>query len=151
MDRKIRDIDIMVTLLESKLNSLPEEITKNYPSLQHISLDNITPVISIAPISEPKQEVKQETKQEPVIEIINTDKVPESQPVEEIKEEEKVVEIEERPLTPEEKLQAYVEKYEDECIGNYYKSLKMGLIPDAVIQKAMLAGFNVELVRVNNF
>ena len=45
-DKKLNDLEIMTTLLEAKLNSLPEKITSTYPPLEKLDLDDITPVIS---------------------------------------------------------------------------------------------------------
>jgi hypothetical protein len=47
-DSKLNDLEIMTTLLESKLNSLPPEITSSYPQLQQCSLDDVNPVINIS-------------------------------------------------------------------------------------------------------
>ena len=43
-DNKLNDLDIMTTLLESKLNSLPEKITSTYPQLEPCNLDDIIPI-----------------------------------------------------------------------------------------------------------
>jgi len=40
-DKKLDDLEIMTTLLEAKLNSLPEEITSKYPPLEPCGLDDI--------------------------------------------------------------------------------------------------------------
>ena len=50
-DQKLDDLEIMITLLESKLNSLPPEITSTYPQLQQCNLDDVNPVINIVPVS----------------------------------------------------------------------------------------------------
>ena len=50
-DEKLDDLEIMISLLESKLNSLPPEITSTYPSLQQCNLDDVNPVINIVPSS----------------------------------------------------------------------------------------------------
>ena len=39
-DNKLNDLDIMTTLLESKLNSLPEKITSTYPPIEQCNLDD---------------------------------------------------------------------------------------------------------------
>ena len=43
-DNKLNDLDAMTTLLEAKLNSLPEKITSTYPPLQDVSLDDLNPI-----------------------------------------------------------------------------------------------------------
>ena len=42
-DKKLNDLEIMTTLLEAKLNSLPEKITSTYPQLEKTTLEDITP------------------------------------------------------------------------------------------------------------
>ena len=44
-DKKLNDLEIMTTLLEAKLNSLPEKITSTYPPLQQCTLDDVNPSI----------------------------------------------------------------------------------------------------------
>ena len=46
-DNKLKNIDVMLTLLESKLHSLPEDITRTYPELTHISINDVNPEILI--------------------------------------------------------------------------------------------------------
>ena len=43
-DTKLNDLDVMTTLLEAKLNSLPEKITSTYPPLEEVNLDDINPI-----------------------------------------------------------------------------------------------------------
>ena len=43
-DTKLNDLDVMTTLLEAKLNSLPEKITSTYPPLEEVNLDDINPM-----------------------------------------------------------------------------------------------------------
>ena len=43
-DKKLDDLEIMTTLLEAKLNSLPEAITSTYPPLEECELDDVNPV-----------------------------------------------------------------------------------------------------------
>ena len=43
-DKKLDDLEIMTTLLEAKLNSLPEKITSTYPPLEPCKLEDINPV-----------------------------------------------------------------------------------------------------------
>ena len=40
-DKKLDDLEIMTTLLEAKLNSLPEKITSTYPPIENCELDDI--------------------------------------------------------------------------------------------------------------
>ena len=50
-DKKLNDLDIMTTLLEAKLNSLPEKITSTYPQLQQCNLDDVNPIINTNPVN----------------------------------------------------------------------------------------------------
>ena len=50
-DKKLNDLEIMTTLLEAKLNSLPEKITSTYPQLQQCNLDDVNPIIIANPVS----------------------------------------------------------------------------------------------------
>ena len=43
-DKKLDDLEIMTTLLEAKLNSLPENITSTYPPIENCKLDDINTV-----------------------------------------------------------------------------------------------------------
>ena len=45
-DKKMNDLEIMTTLFEAKLDSLPEEIKSTYPPLQQCNLDDVNPVFS---------------------------------------------------------------------------------------------------------
>ena len=66
-DKKIKEIEIMVSLLEFKLNSLPPEITSKYPPLTYSCLNDINPQILSTNIYEIKSnEVKEEVTQQPV-------------------------------------------------------------------------------------
>ena len=42
-DKKMSDLEIMTTLFEAKLESLPEEIKSTFPPLQPCSLDDVNP------------------------------------------------------------------------------------------------------------
>ena len=61
-DKKLNDLDVMTTLLEAKLNSLPEQITSTYPPIQECGLDDIIPVIINNP--PPKEEDNPEEKKD---------------------------------------------------------------------------------------
>ena len=136
----------MVNLLESKLNSLPEDISSKYPPLQQCSLNDITPELIIPNIatlaSKPEEKIEVKTI-DPATQA-NEDNIQ----VEEIKTKE-VVEEEKKPETPEEKLNAFLEKYQADDIDKFYKMLKFGIPSEAVIQKANFTGFNKELINVN--
>ena len=68
-DKKLNDLEIMTTLFEAKLDSLPEEIKSTYPPLQQCNLDDVNPVFSSNIIqNEPIQNNKEgEEKKEEVL------------------------------------------------------------------------------------
>ena len=45
-DKKMNDLEIMTTLFEAKLESLPDEIKSTFPPLQSCSLDDVNQVFS---------------------------------------------------------------------------------------------------------
>ena len=45
-DKKLNDLEVMTTLFETKLESLPDEIKSTYPPLQPCSLDDVNPMFS---------------------------------------------------------------------------------------------------------
>ena len=49
-DNKLNDLDAMTTLLEAKLNSLPEKITSTYPPLEPVTLPDVNPSIVPNPV-----------------------------------------------------------------------------------------------------
>ena len=46
-DKKMNDLEVMTTLFEAKLESLPDEIKSTYPPLQQCNLDDVNPVFSV--------------------------------------------------------------------------------------------------------
>ena len=146
IDKKIKEIDIMVSLLESKLNSLPEDITSKYPPLQQCSLNDITPELIIPNITTLVSKPEEKKEDKPIDPATQANQ--ENIQVEEVKTE-VVVEEEKKPETPEEKLKAFLEKHQEDDVDKYYKMLKFGIPPEAVIQKAIFTGFNKELINVN--
>lgn len=147
-DNKLREMEIMVTLLEAKLNSLPPEITSKYPDLTYCSLNDINPVINptttqveatkpVEPIVEVQSENKNGENLNNNIEYIenNNPSIPEP-----------VLEVEE---TPEQKLKNFLEKENSEDLQNMHKMLKFGIPEQAVRQKAMITDFDPELLTVS--
>ena len=51
-DQKLNDLDVMTTLLEAKLNSLPEKITSGYPDIPVVKFDDLNPKIIQQPESQ---------------------------------------------------------------------------------------------------
>ena len=43
----MNDLEMMTTLFEAKLESLPDEIKSTYPPLQQCNLDDVNPIFSV--------------------------------------------------------------------------------------------------------
>ena len=50
-DKKMHDLEIMTTLFEAKLESLPDEIKSTFPPLQPCNLDDVNPTFSATEIN----------------------------------------------------------------------------------------------------
>lgn len=137
----------MVSLFESKLNSLPNDIVNKYPQLKNIEIGNFTSDRFIVPTTDTN--------------IINTDsnnfnnnstiqhtfdKSPLihkklSEPIIEVNE---VAEsVEEKELSPQEKLQKIVDQ--NPQLEVLVKSLKIGIPMNAVLQKAKMQAIDSTL------
>ena len=139
-DKKLNDLDVMTTLLEAKLNSLPEKITSTYPPLNEVNLDDIIPVI----IQNPPQPVEQPP--EPPVPTI-PDNGKDSKGKQEEGETlptngEEPVPVEEENLTPQQELDKFLDEHEN--LKSTYKLLKMGIPTMQVEQKARMNGANLD-------
>ena len=139
-DKKLNDLDVMTTLLEAKLNSLPEKITSTYPPLNEVNLDDIIPVI----IQNPPQPVEQPP--EPPVPTI-PDNGKDSKGKQEEGETlptngEEIVHEEEENLTPQQELDKFLDEHEN--LKSTYKLLKMGIPTMQVEQKARMNGANLD-------
>jgi len=139
-DKKLNDLDVMTTLLEAKLNSLPEKITSTYPPLNEVNLDDIIPVI----IQNPPQPVEQ-PPEPPVPTIPDKDK--DNKGKQEEGETlptngEEPVPVEEENLTPQQELDKFLDEHEN--LKSTYKLLKMGIPTMQVEQKARMNGANLD-------
>lgn len=149
-DHKLDDIEVMLTLLEAKLNSLPPEITSNYPPLTHYSLNDINPVITASYAT-----VENKTESQVTVTTTETNNInakynttpTNPQPNELINEE--VNQKPEEELTDEQKLQEFLKENDSEQIGNLYKMLKFEIPEVAVLQKAKLISVETEIVEVS--
>ena len=138
-DKKLNDLDVMTTLLEAKLNSLPEQITSTYPPIQECGLDDIIPVI----IKEDNHEDKQEECQSEQQQDDNKDQNGNQQENEEQKpKQEEVVE----ELTPQQELDKFLEEHD--YLRDTYKLLKMSIPYAQIEQKAGIKGLDVEEIKV---
>ncbi len=143
-DKKLNDLDVMTTLLEAKLNSLPEQITSTYPPIQECGLDDIIPVIiNNPPPKEDNQEDQQVECQSEQQQDDNKDQNGNQQENEEQKpQQEEVVE----ELTPQQELDKFLEEHD--YLRDTYKLLKMSIPYAQIEQKAGIKGLDVEEIKV---
>ena len=137
-DKKMNDLEIMTTLFEAKLDSLPEEIKSTYPPLQQCNLDDVNPVFSSNIQNEQIQNNKEgeEKKEEGKNEEKKNE---EEQKEEEQKEEEKKQE----ELTPEEELENFLK--ENEEYRRFVKQLKIGIKSYQIEQKERINGLDMDI------
>ena len=137
-DKKMNDLEIMTTLFEAKLDSLPEEIKSTYPPLQQCNLDDVNPVFSSNIQNEQIQNNKEgeEKKEEGKNEEKKNE---EEQKEEEQKEEEKKQE----ELTPEEELENFLKENED--YRRFVKQLKIGIKSYQIEQKERINGLDMDI------
>ena len=143
-DKKLNDLDVMTTLLEAKLNSLPEQITSTYPPIQECGLDDIIPVIiNNPPPKEDNHEDEQDGGQiEHQQQDDNKDQNGNQQENEEQKpKQEEVVE----ELTPQQELDKFLEEHD--YLRDTYKLLKMSIPYAQIEQKAGIKGLDVEEIK----
>ena len=142
-DKKLNDLDIMTTLLEAKLNSLPEQITSTYPPIQECGLDDIIPVIiNNPPPKEDNHEDIQDECQSEQQQDDNKDQNGNQQENEEQKpKQEEVVE----ELTPQQELDKFLEEHD--YLRDTYKLLKMSIPYAQIEQKAGIKGLDVEEIK----
>ena len=142
-DKKLNDLDVMTTLLEAKLNSLPEQITSTYPPIQECGLDDIIPVIiNNPPPKEDNHEDKQDEAQIEQQQDDNKDQNGNQQVNEEqtLRQEEVVEE-----LTPQQELDKFLEEHD--YLRDTYKLLKMSIPYAQIEQKAGIKGLDVEEIK----
>ena len=147
-DKKLNDLDVMTTLLEAKLNSLPEQITSTYPPIQECGLDDIIPVIINNPPPKednppPKEDNHEDEGQSEQQQDDNKDQNGNQQENEEQKPiQEEVVE----ELTPQQELDKFLEEHD--YLRDTYKLLKMSIPYAQIEQKAGIKGLDVEEIKV---
>ena len=158
-DKKMNDLEIMTSLFEAKLESLPDEIKSTYPPLQECNLDDVNPVFSINnanpnPPPSGQNTNEQEKKEEGQNEGENKENPIEGETKEgenkggenkeeENKGEENKEEENKEELSPEDDLNQFLEK--NNTFQTLYKMLKVGVPIVGVKQKAQLNGFNMDI------
>ena len=151
-DKKMNDLEIMTTLFEAKLESLPDEIKSSFPPLQSCSLDDLNLVISANSNSNNNNNQKEQNEDgQNKKEIQNENKNEEEEDKkkdekEEAKEGEEAGEGggEQNELSPEEDLRQFLDK--NTSFSNLFKMLKIGVPVRSVEQKAKLNGFDMDLL-----
>ena len=141
-DKKLNDLEIMTTLLEAKLNSLPEKFTSAYPPLEKASLDdlftsNIIPnpnaeaesVSGSAIPNPPPEPDKNNQGGEDKKENDNPEQAAGGEGGEE--------------MSPEDALENFLQKNED--YRNLYKMLKIGITINQVQQKVTMNGLDMDI------
>ena len=133
----MNDLEVMTTLFEAKLESLPDEIKSTYPLLQQCNLDDVNQVFSVdlynnVQSSKPKSGIQDQGSktQDPSPDPSGDKKT------------EEVVE-EQKELSPEEELAAFLEQHGD--FQSLFKMLKIGITIIQVEQKATLNGYDMDL------
>ena len=136
-DKKMHDLEIMTTLFEAKLESLPDEIKSTFPPLQPCNLDDVNPTFSATEINNNlNQQQNEEENQGQNGENQEQEKIGENG--EEKKEEEN------QELSPEEDLNKFLEEHSE--LQSLYKMLKFGVPIIGVTQKANSLGCDMDLV-----
>ena len=144
-DKKMNDLEIMTTLFESKLESLPDEIKSTFPPLQPCNLDDVNPSFSASNVNpsiqqgnNPAQAQNENQENKENQEGENKEGNNEEEKKEEQPEEEK-------ELTPEDELNKFLEEHED--VRQMYKMLKLGVPSFGVMQKAQMNGYDINIVQ----
>ena len=136
-DKKMHDLEIMTTLFEAKLESLPDEIKSTFPPLQPCNLDDVNPTFSATEINNNLNQQQNEGE--------NQGQNQENQEQEKIGENgEEKKEEENLDLSPEEELNKFLEEHSE--LQSLYKMLKFGVPIIGVTQKANSLGCDMDLV-----
>ena len=155
-DKKLDDLEIMTTLLEAKLNSLPEKITSTYPPIENCELDDVNTVnntmqqnssnSNINVVEGTGSSVPPPPPPPPPIDDANLE------PIHSDNLEQNPGNVEEGQqnteggdnLNPAEDLEKFLK--ENEKFRNLYTMLKLGVPVAGVEQKAKMNGINMDKV-----
>ena len=135
-DKKLNDLEIMTTLLEAKLNSLPEKFTSAYPPLEKASLDSPFMGNFI-----PNPDIKEET--DPVVDVPNPPPDGEKGKPDQAIGGEGEGEGGGEDMSPEDALENFLQKNED--YRSMYKLLKIGANINQVQQKVTINGLDMDI------
>ena len=172
-DNKLNDLDAMTTLLEAKLNSLPEKITSTYPPLESVTLPDVNPSIVPNPVPSAQDNSNQSSSSNTTGIVVGTapsvpppppppppppfpcngpPTKPEAsppKPVEHngINKEQKDGEEPKENLSPAEELENFLK--ENEPLRTLHKMIKVGVPTMQVSMKAKMSGeFDMDLVEI---
>ena len=158
-DKKLDDLEIMTTLLEAKLNSLPEAITSTYPPLEECELDDVNPV---------NNHIQEQSSNSNILVTEGTgSSIPPPHNMNGVNQDQQVnagyPDLDQNPpphnidanqgkgnveggdnLSPAEDLEKFLK--ENEQFRNLYKMLKLGVPVAGVEQKAKMNGINMDKV-----
>ena len=149
-DKKMHDLEIMTSLFEAKLESLPDEIKSTFPPLQPCNLDDVNPTFSASEVNpninqqqnvenqgqNEENQGQNEENQGQNMENQEQEKIGEN--AEDKKEEEN------QELSPEDDLNKFLEEHSE--LQSLYKMLKFGVPVIGVTQKANSLGCDMDLV-----
>ena len=142
-DKKLNDLEVMTTLFEAKLESLPDEIKSTYPPLQPCSLDDVNPVFS----GNSNNNIQSKPQGNEDDKIGNKNESEEGgKKIEELDiegEEEGEEGGEQNELSPEEDLKQFLDK--NISFQNIYKMLKFGVPVISAEQKVKISGYDMDL------
>ena len=141
-DKKMNDLEIMTTLFEAKLESLPDEIKSKFPPLQSRSLDDVNPVFSANVNIESRSGKQKKNESNKNVEQVNENNEKVGGEGEGEGEGQETVQNEE--LSPQEELQKFLDNHKD--YENLFKMLKVGVPIISVEQKAKLNGYDMDLL-----
>ena len=144
-DKKMNDLEIMTTLFESKIESLPDEIKSTFPPLQPCNLDDVNPSFSASNVNPSIQQGNNPAQAQNENQENKENQEGENKEGNEEEEKKEEQPEEEKELTPEDELNKFLEEHED--VRQMYKMLKLGVPSFGVMQKAQMNGFDINIVQ----
>jgi hypothetical protein len=144
-DKKMNDLEIMTTLFESKLESLPDEIKSTFPPLQPCNLDDVNPTFSASNLNPSIQQGNNPAQAQNENQENKENQEGENKEGNEEEEKKEEQPEEEKELTPEDELNKFLDEHED--VRQMYKMLKLGVPSFGVMQKAQMNGYDINIVQ----
>ena len=121
-DKKMNDLEIMTTLFESKLESLPDEIKSTFPPLQPCNLDDVNPSFSASNVNPSIQQGNNPAQAQNENQENKENQEGENKEGNEEEEKKEEQPEEEKELTPEDELNKFLEEHED--VRQMYKIIR---------------------------